>query len=76
MEKRKSIGGIWVKKYNGGQLLSITITIDNKTVNLVGFKNSYKTKKNQPDYKVYESYPKSRENVDKETDLDIDVDLG
>lgn len=58
MEKKRSIGGIWKRTTKKGDiLLSISLEIDGKKLDLVGFKNNFKTEAKHPDYSIFVSEP-------------------
>ena len=56
-EKQKDIGGVWIRQTSkGDDMLSIQVEINGTKQNFVAFVNGYKTKSNQPDYKIYPAY--------------------
>ena len=58
---KQDVGAIWVRtSKNGDRYCSISVTIDGKKINLVGFKNKFKDPQNEmdeakPDYRLFES---------------------
>lgn len=69
-EKKQSVGAMWSKtSKNEKQTKYYTISLDIKTlmdddgnipekINLIAFRNFYKTEDKQPDYKIYKSEKK------------------
>ena len=51
----QSIGALWVKDSKRGKFYTGNIEVNGVKVSIVVFKNSYKTKDNQPDLRIYES---------------------
>lgn len=74
MEKEnRSIGAFWETRSQAGKkYFKGNIEIEGKTISVTMFENTYKTKDNQPDYKIYknENYKKKGlENFKNEEDL-------
>lgn len=79
-QKKQSSGAMWSKvSKNEKQTKYYTISLDIKTlmdddgnipekINLIAFRNFYKTEDKQPDYKIYKS--EKKEYTNKETDDD------
>jgi len=58
MAAEKDIGALWVKDGKTGKFLSGVITIGETAHQIVIFKNGFKEKPNQPDWRIYASKPK------------------
>lgn len=53
---KKSIGALWKGKSSGGtDYIKGNVEINGEKHKIIVFKNTYKSKKEDPDYKVYES---------------------
>ncbi len=51
---KKDIGAAWERvSSRGTQYLNIQLELDGRKIRLVAFKNGYKEKDNQPDWKIY-----------------------
>ena len=50
----KDIGALWIQTGKNGEYWTGTIEINGTKQNVVVFKNTYKNKDTQPDFKVYE----------------------
>ena len=57
----KDIGALWLKDGKNGKFMSGKIEIDGQAHDIVVFKNGYKEKPNQPDYKIYPSQPRGQQ---------------
>lgn len=63
----KDIGALWVKETaKGDKYLSGVITIGETAHQIVIFKNGFKEKPNQPDWRIYKSQPKAEEKTEAE----------
>jgi hypothetical protein len=60
MEKN-DCGALWVREGRNGKFLSGTITIGDTAHQIVVFKNGYKEKPNQPDWRIYRSQKRGPE---------------
>lgn len=58
MSKENELGALWVKDGKNGKYFSGKITVDNQDIGIVIFKNDYKEKENQPDYKILRKRPR------------------
>lgn len=59
MSKEDELGALWLKDGKNGKYMSGRIEINGEKINIVVFKNTYKEKENQPDYKILRSRPKT-----------------
>lgn len=59
MNKENELGALWARKGEKGEYLTGVVTIDGTAYQVVAFKNDYKTKPNQPDWRVFKSAPKA-----------------
>ena len=59
MSKEDELGALWLKDGKNGKYFSGKITVDGQDIGIVIFKNTYKEKENQPDYKILRSRPRS-----------------
>lgn len=50
---KESVGAIWRKQTQKGELLSIQLEIEGKKYKLVAWPNTFKKEDKQPDYKLY-----------------------
>lgn len=68
-ENNKKLGALWLrtKKNSDDKFLKGEIKIDDSTIKISVFKNSYKTKENQPDYVIYEAQEQENPNAPKPT---------
>lgn len=56
--KEDELGALWLKEGKSGKYMSGRIEVNGEKINIVVFKNTYKEKENQPDYKILRSRPK------------------
>jgi uncharacterized protein (DUF736 family) len=60
--QKRDIGALWKRSGKSQNFLSGKITIgefgEEKEIQVVVFKNKYKEKENQPDFRIYEDTPK------------------
>lgn len=69
-----SIGALWIKDGKNGKYMSGVVEIDGAKHNIVVFKNGYKEKENQPDYRILKSKPKDAPKEDvKQDDFKDDI---
>ena len=67
MKNNENIGALWTKEGTKGEFYKGYITLDNgERVNMVIFKNDYKNKENQPDYKILKAKITKDEQYEKE----------
>ncbi len=52
------IGALWLRSKEGKEYMTGTITIDGVAHEVVIFKNGFKEKPNQPDWRIYKSKPR------------------
>lgn len=58
-EKKKDIGALWARESKkGDRFLTGHVTVGDQKVEIVVFKNGYKSAENQPDYRIYLSEPR------------------
>lgn len=53
-----SMGALWIKDGKNGKYMSGVVEIDGVKHNIVVFKNNYKERENQPDYRILKPKPK------------------
>ena len=53
----QSIGALWVKEGKKGKYFTGVVELGDRKVKVVVFKNGYKDKENQPDWRIFESKP-------------------
>lgn len=70
----RDIGALWVKEGPKGKFLSGTIMIGESAYPIIVFKNSYKEKPNQPDWRIYGAKPKERELSVEEKEEGINIE--
>lgn len=59
MSQNEEMGALWTKtSAKGDKFLSGTIRVGDTAVQIVIFKNGYKEKDNQPDWRIYKSKPR------------------
>ena len=51
----QSIGALWVKEGKKGKYFTGVVELGDRKVKVVVFKNGYKDKENQPDWRIFES---------------------
>lgn len=54
----KDIGALWLRNGPKGEYMTGIITIKDVAHQIVIFKNGFKDKPNQPDWRIYKSQPK------------------
>lgn len=65
--ENNNIGALWIKEGQKGEFYKGYITLDNgEKVNMVIFKNDYKSKDNQPDFKILKAKSNKDEQYEKE----------
>lgn len=54
--KKPKIGALWAResKTNGEEYFSGEITVNDKKISFVAYRNDYKEQENHPDFKIYE----------------------
>jgi len=71
-----SIGALWKKTGQKGEYMTGEVEVNGVKQRIVVFKNSYKEKENQPDYRILASKPqgdKPQEAKPKSDDFDDDL---
>lgn len=58
MSDSKDIGALWRKEKDGKEYMTGTITIGDTAHEIVVFKNGFKEKPNQSDWRIYKSKPR------------------
>ena len=71
--KSKYIGALWLKEGKNGKFMSGEIEIDGEKTSILVFKNTYKEKPNQPDYKILPASDNRRRETRQSDDFEDDV---
>lgn len=72
MAKENELGALWLKDGKNGKYMSGKITTPGgEEVQIVVFKNNYKQKENQPDYRILKSEPKGGSNAQEQAVKDV-----
>lgn len=73
--ENKDIGALWVQTGKNGEYWSGSIEINGTKQNVLVFKNTYKNKETQPDFKVYEKREKKEEQQVEQEEVFADGEL-
>lgn len=69
--KKRDIGALWKREGKNQKFLSGKIVVgefgEEQEIQIVVFKNRYKDKDNQPDFRIYQDKPIQSPNVDSKT---------
>jgi uncharacterized protein (DUF736 family) len=72
MAKENELGALWLKDGKNGKYMSGKLTTPGgEDVQIVVFKNNYKQKDNQPDYRILKSEPKGASNAQEQAVKDV-----
>jgi uncharacterized protein (DUF736 family) len=72
MAKENELGALWLKDGKNGKYMSGKLTTPGgEDVQIVVFKNNYKQKDNQPDYRILKSEPKGASNAQEQAVRDV-----
>ena len=70
-----SIGALWKKTGQKGEYMTGEVEVNGVKQRIVVFKNSYKEKKTQPDYRIRERKPRGDKPQPKQEEKDFDEDI-
>ena len=70
-----SIGALWKKTGQKGEYMTGEVEVNGVKQRIVVFKNSYKEKENQPDYRILASKPQGDKPQPKQEEKDFDEDI-